>query len=53
MTLDYNNSRVETKTIVWDKDKIDIYNSNHYCYDGYYSNNSSNNSKTRYYRNND
>ena len=32
MTLDYNDSRIKTKTKVWDKDEIDIYN------DYYYSN---------------
>lgn len=41
MTSDYNNSRVKTKTRVWDKDEIDIYN------DYYYYSNSG--SKNRYY----
>ena len=34
MTSDYNDSRVKTKTRVWDKDEINIYND-------YYSNSNS------------
>lgn len=42
MTLDYNNSRIKTKTRVWDKDEIDIYN------DYYYSNSNSSNKNRDY-----
>lgn len=47
MTWAYNDGRVKTKTIVWDKDKdqICIYNNDYYSYDGCYNNYSSNNSK--------
>lgn len=40
MTSDYNDSRVKTKTRVWDKDEIDIYND--YYSDDYYSKNINN-----------
>ena len=36
MTLDYNDSRIKTKTRVWDKDKIDIYNNEYYSNNRYY-----------------
>lgn len=46
MTSDYNNNRVKTKTIVWDKDEIDIYN------DYYYSNSNSGSNNRDYIDNN-
>ena len=39
MTWAYNDSRIKTKTRIWDKDKIDIYNNECYDYSSYYSNN--------------
>lgn len=36
MIWDYNNSTVKIKTRIWDKDKIDIYYNEYYCYNRYY-----------------
>ena len=36
MTLYYNNSRVKTKTGVWDRTEIDSYNNEYYSYNSYY-----------------
>ena len=36
MTWAYNDSRVKTKTRIWDKDKIDIYNNEYFSNNRYY-----------------
>ena len=36
MTLDYNDSRVKTKTRIWDRAEIDSYNNEYYSNNRYY-----------------